>query len=77
MAGHELVESVDEPGHPQRAKGMTERAGRVELDEQQHAAASVPPDGRAVSEHEPPTFGASRRRDGREQPAGLLVGQRQ
>jgi hypothetical protein len=73
MASEEVVESVDEPGQSKHAKCMPERACRIELDEQQHAAASVPWNGCAVSEHEPPTFAPTWWCNGREQAAGLIV----
>jgi hypothetical protein len=77
MSGYENVERVDQAGQPQPLQSKTNRAGRVELDQQQHARASVAGNGCAVPEHEPPALAASVRCDRSQQPTSLLVGERE
>ena len=77
MVRQELVDRVGEAGQPQSAQDATDGTGQIELDEQEDAPASIARHRCAVSEHEPPAFAASSRFDGRQQPARLVILERQ
>jgi hypothetical protein len=77
MARDEPVECVDEPRHSEGTKEAAERAGQTDLDEERQSTSAVAGNQCAVAEDEPPTFAALVLGHGREQRAGLLIGERE
>lgn len=73
VAGHELVERVDERGGADGSQPAAERVGQADLREERHAPAVVAGKGSAVAEDEPPTLATGILGHGRQQTAGLLV----
>jgi hypothetical protein len=77
VAGHELVERVEEGRGAEGPQRAPERAHRTHFEEQSDAASGIARDGRAVPEDEPPALVARVIGHRREQTSGFLVGQRQ
>jgi hypothetical protein len=77
MARDELVGRVDEPRQSEGTKNAAERAGQPDLGEERHAPSAVAGNQCAVAKDEPPTLAALVLGHGREQRAGLLIGERE
>ena len=77
MAGCELVERVHERRRSNGEQHAAERTGQADLGEERHAPSAVAGNQCAVAKDEPPTLAALFLRHGREQTAGLLVGERE
>jgi hypothetical protein len=76
MAGHELVESVDERPGAKRSQRTAERPRQPKFREHGHTAATVACDRRAVARNEPEALAAPLLGDGSEQALRLLVSER-
>jgi len=77
MASYEPVQRVHQRRRSDGSQHAAERAGQPDLDEERHAPSAVAGDQRAVAENEPPTLTALVLGHGREQRAGLLIGERE
>jgi hypothetical protein len=76
VAGHELVEGIDELPGAKRAQRAAQRPRQPQLREHRHTAATVARDRRAVAADEPEALAAPLLGDGSEQELRLLVCER-
>jgi hypothetical protein len=77
VAGHELVEAVDERRGAEGPQYASEWACHAQFEKEGDSASGIAGDRRAVPEDQPPTFIARVLGHGPEQAIGLFVGERQ
>jgi hypothetical protein len=77
VAGYHLVELVDEHRGVDRSERASQRPGQPDFDEERHAATVVAGNQRPVREGEPPALVPRFPGYAGEQPAGLVVRERQ
>jgi hypothetical protein len=77
VAGHELVERVEEARGAEGPQHVSERSRRPHFEEERDGASGVARDWRSVPQDEPPAFVPRVFGHGPEQTIGLLVGERQ